>query len=193
VRPTATDMRGTTMFDDPQLQVFFWVLVASVLFFVFSILAGVDAYGDADVVQTPDGGDGHAAVSWNILSFRNLFLFGIGFGAVGFLSTKAGYGVATSVAGGIAAGAVIAAIGVWFFRLISSQESNTVTDPAELVGRKASVTTAIPAAGLGEVLAVNEHGTQVSLFAQSNGTAILGGTRVVIVAAAGDRVTVRPE
>src|SRR5215831_2953149 len=152
-------------------SVFFWIMVGSMMFFAVSMIFGFDGSGDADVAGAGhvfSGGDGAAsdgghAVSWNVFSLRNLFLFGSGFGAVGFLAMINGYGVKTAASGGLAAGVLIAGVGMWFFRLIASQESNTVTDLARLVGRRANVVSAIPVDGMGEIVTVNEYGTRVSV------------------------------
>lgn len=181
------------MFGNSGSQTFLWILLASVAFFLVTMAFGIDGGGDADTTGSDASPDGHAAISWDVFSLRNLFLFGIGFGAVGFLSVQMGYGEVTSLCGGLAAGFFMVALAVWFFRLISQQESNTITDPDALVGRPANVTTTIPANGFGEILTVNEHGTQVTLYAQSEGSVIESGKSVVILSVAGNHAIVQAE
>jgi hypothetical protein len=177
------------MFANSDSQTFLWILLASGGFFLATMMFGG---GDGDSASDP-GADGHGAISWDVFSLRNLALFGVGFGAVGFLSTQMGYGMFTSVCGGITSGVAMVALGIWFFRLISQQESNTMTDPDALVGRGANVTTTIPANGFGEIMTVNEHGTQVSLYAQSEGGAVEKGRSVVILSVAGKNAIVQAE
>ena len=111
------------------MLVFLSIGGASALFFVLSLFFG-DADADTDhgfdVHHDLDhgGADGHHGHSMsNIFSIRNLFLFGVGFGAVGAVARYYGFSMMVSSVFGTATGFVFAALGYFLFRALYAQQS----------------------------------------------------------------------
>jgi membrane protein implicated in regulation of membrane protease activity len=171
-----------------QMRGFFTLLVISVLFFVLSSHFGHDDGGgemDGDVgVTSGDNGP-------SLLSLRNLFLFGVGFGAAGSVATHLGYSLIVSSIIGVGFGAVVALIGFWFYRTISRQQATTNTDTRNLVGKKATVSTYIPQGRMGQIVTQDEHGGTVYLNARTEADHDIDqGAQVVITEASGGMVIV---
>jgi membrane protein implicated in regulation of membrane protease activity len=169
-----------------QMGGFFTLLMASLLCFVLSSAFGHgDDGGDAgDGISTGDNGP-------SVLSLRNLFLFGIGFGAAGSVATHLGYPLVISSVCGVVFGVSIALAGFWFYRTISRQQATTNTDTRNLVGKKATVSAHISQGRMGQIVTQDEHGGTVYLSALSSGAHdISQGTQVVITEASGGTVTV---
>lgn len=171
-----------------QMGGFFTLLIASVLFFVLSSHFGHDD-GGGDT-----GGDGGITSGDNgpsLLSLRNLFLFGVGFGAAGCVATHLGYSLIISSIFGVVFGAIVAFIGFWFYRAISRQQATTNTDTRNLVGKKATVSTHIPQGRMGQIVTQDEHGGTVYLNARTEADYDVDqGMQVVITEASGGTVTV---
>ena len=172
-----------------QIGIFLVILVACLVFFMLSAVFGGDTSGaDADVM----GGDHDGVVfTSNVLTIRNFFLFGVGFGASGVIATYLGSGGFAASIWGVGAGVVMVIVGVWFYSLVRRQESNTVANPAILVGKHAVVTTPIPDGGRGEIMTSNEFSATVHLAAQSPSGAVPTGTEVVVVSVVGNVATVQ--
>lgn len=163
------------------LGTFLIIGIVCVIGFVILSAFGHDDHGT-------DGGDG---LTSDILSLRNLLLFGTGFGAAGSLVTHLGFGPIWATAAGLLVGVVMVILTVLFFRSVRSQQSNSVTSLKDLAGKAGFVTSRIPEGGLGEISIRNVQGTQVHLCAQSQGGEILSGTQVEIVEIVGDRAIVK--
>ncbi len=173
-----------------------WLLFGSLVFLVISALMGdhhVEAGGDAGHGGMDSGGDTHHGVTTSeLFNFRNLALLCAGFSAACILARNAGYSEVVANLSGIGGGVVMAALGIWLFRIVRGQESNSITSNSALVDQVASVTTSIPEQGFGEITLRNEQGVAVSLTAKSNGIAINAGSAVKITAIAGNTATVSP-
>lgn len=161
-----------------------FLIIAVVCLLGFAVLS---AFGHDD--HGTDGGD---SVTSDILSLRNLLLFGTGFGAAGSLVTHLGYGPIWATVAGLLVGVVMVVLTVSFFRSVRSQQSNSVTSLIDLVGKTGVATSRIPEDGLGEISTRNAQGTQVHLCAQSQGGEIRSGMAIEIVNIVGDRAIVKP-
>lgn len=151
------------------------------LFMFFNVL------GDTDT--SVDVGDN---VVSEVLSLKNLLLFGIGFGALGGIATYLGAGPLLASGAGLLTGVGMVVLGVLFYRAVRGQQANSSTSLNNLIGKTAVVSTRIPVQGMGEITTQNEHGTQIHLTAQSESSEIQEGTVVIITAFAGSRAIVKP-
>lgn len=130
------------------------------------------------------------------LNLNGVLIFLLVFGVLGYL-LHTGQALSTLTAVLIAAlvGAVAAiAVNAALTRLfITSQAGELSPDSSRLAGRLATVSLAIRANGLGEVIYTGEAGARQSMGARSaDGSAIDAGTQVVIVESAQGLATVQP-
>ena len=107
------------------------------------------------------------------------FLGAFGFGA---LLLRSSYDVAAGVAvlGGAAGGVVLAAIALWVTRSLMHMATDDAVRTDDVVGKAATVVSAIPAGGLGEVSLV--HLGQRLKYSAHADTALPYGSEVVVVA-----------
>lgn len=165
----------------------------------FLMLLGVSALGiigasffghDGDI-ELSDGFS-HGDSGPSLLSVRNLFLFGLGFGSAGAIATHLGLSLVWSCVTGAVFGFVVALVGWWFYSTISRQQVSTNTNTRNLIGRQATVSTRIPVGQMGQVVTSDEHGSTVYLDARSSeeGASFAVGDPVNIVYAAGNQVRV---
>jgi membrane protein implicated in regulation of membrane protease activity len=139
-----------------------------------------------------DGGLGHDGdMTSDILNIRNLIIFGVGFGAAGFIAQRLGQNPFVSSFWGLGFGVVMIVAAATFYHNIRKQESNSLADHGTLVGKRASVTTTIPESGYGEVSTANAFGAAVNLTAQSQDGAHMAGSIVEIVTVVGNTATVK--
>lgn len=170
-----------------------WLLAGSLVFLIVSVFIGdhhVEAGGDVSHEAGSGGGTHHGVTTSELFNFRNLALLAAGFSAASIIARNADYGTLGTNAAGIAGALVMFALGVWLFRVVRRQESNSITSNADLTGKTATVTTSIPAQGFGEITLRNAQGVSVSLNAKSRGSAIPAGSEVNITAVAGNIATV---
>lgn len=172
-----------------------WILFGSLVFIGVSAFLGdhhVEIGGDIGHGGVGFGGDTHHGVTtWEIFNFRNLALLAAGFSAASIIARNADVGEFGTNLAGLGGAIVMLAVGVWLFRVIRRQESNSITSTADLVGKAASVTVGIPQHGLGEISVLNAQGVTTSLSAKTKGEEIIPvGTEVKIVAVAGNTATV---
>lgn len=168
-----------------QMMGFMLVLGTSVFVLVIMSFFGHD---DIEVSHGLTDGD-HGP---SLLSVRNLFLFAAGFGAAGGIATHLGYAVVPACLWGGLSGVVTALLGWLFYRTISNQQSSTNTNTRSLIGRRATVSTHIPAGQVGQVVTTDPHGSTIYLDARSSeeGQVFAEGEAVRITDAAGNLVRV---
>jgi membrane protein implicated in regulation of membrane protease activity len=154
-------------------------------------ILGASLFGHDGDVELSDGLS-HGDSGPSLLSLRNLFLFGLGFGAAGAIATHLGMSLVFSCIVGAISGMVIAFVGWLFYRTISKQQASTNTDTRNLIGSRATVSTRIPAGRMGQVVATDEHGSTVYLDARSSeeDRSFTEGETVFIAEAAGNLVRV---
>lgn len=170
-----------------------WILFGSLVFIVASAFMGdhqVDTSGDIGHSGFDSGGDIHQGVTTSeLFSPRNLALLAAGFSAASIIARNMGYGEFGTNIAGLCGAVAMVAFGIWLFRFIRSQESNTTTSSTDLVGKTAVVTTSIPEGGFGEITLQNARGTSTSMSAKSQ-TRISAGSSVRIAAVSGNIATV---
>ena len=190
------------------MLIFAAICIGCALFFIVSmILGGGDADSDfrgADLGHEGLEGGGDVAHSGGdvsqhdvtgipkVFSIRVIMLFGMGFGAIGAITRYAGASMAYSSLYGFLSGIVFGAVGYFFFRMIFHQQASTPMISGSLAGTTAEVITAIPANGLGQVLASDNYGRNIYLAARSeDGLAIPAITSVTIISFSGSTVIVK--
>lgn len=117
--------------------------------FVFLLAGSIlgDLFEHGDFGHDADGHGGGPS----ILSSRVLSVFVTAFGAFGAIGTHLGYGVGPSTAMGFGGGLVFGAAIYLFASFLFSQQASSHVRLADLVGRTAEVSVAIPKGGLGQV------------------------------------------
>jgi membrane protein implicated in regulation of membrane protease activity len=93
---------------------------------------------------------------------------------------------------GVVAGALMAGIVYQFAKLLYSQQASSEIRMTQLIGRRAEVSIAIPAGGVGQV-SLSVAGERSEHIARASaGGALPRGTEVVITSLRGDSVVVAP-
>lgn len=172
-------------------NLFFWALIAGLVFFALSALFGgdgVDVHADTDSADVEHEG---AAVASQVITVRNFFLFMVGFGAAGLVAQSFGYDAFRASGFGIAGGIVLGILGFLFFRMLKRSQGNSMAYPQKLAGRKGTVTLAIPEGGAGEISMSNEFGTRISMMARSQEGSIAEGSAIEVVTVTGSSATVK--
>jgi hypothetical protein len=129
------------------LSVFIAVCAMGFLFLLFSFLFGefFEEFS-ADHGADHDLGDGPG-----VFSLRTLSIFITGLGGLGAIASLRGAGAAVSASVGLAGGVALAGAVYGFARYLYRQQSSSHVTAEELINRRAEVTVAIPAGGLGQV------------------------------------------
>jgi membrane protein implicated in regulation of membrane protease activity len=130
-------------------------------------IIGASLFGHDGDVELSDGLS-HGDSGPSLLSLRNLFLFGLGFGAAGAIATHLGMSLVMSCVFGGVSGLMTSLLGWLFYRTISKQQASTNTNTRSLIGSRATVSTRIPSGRMGQVVATDEHGSTVYLDARSS-------------------------
>jgi len=154
-------------------------------FFLGEIFEHVDLGGhDADA-----HGDMHGV---SFFSTRVLSVFVTAFGGFGAIGIHLGYRIELATILGLAGGFFFGGIIYFFARFLYSQQASSDVRVAELVGRMAEVSVAIPKGGVGQVrCGLGE--TMIEKIAKSrDGEEISIHTPVTIEAIIGETVLVRP-
>jgi membrane protein implicated in regulation of membrane protease activity len=170
------------------LSVFIAVGAMGFLFLLVSFLFGEffeEFNADHDADHDLGGGPG-------VFSLRTLSIFTTGLGGLGAIAALRGAGAAVSAVVGLAGGVALAGAVYVFARFLYRQQSSSHVTTEELINRRAEVTVAISAGGLGQVrLLVGE--TMVEKIARSrDGEAIPAGVAVRIDDVAGETAAVSP-
>ncbi|HEY6402691.1 MAG TPA: hypothetical protein VI479_14840 [Blastocatellia bacterium] len=170
------------------LSVFIAVGAMGFLFLLCSFLFGefFEEF-NADHGADHDLGDGPG-----VFSLRTLSIFITGLGGLGAIAALRGAGAAVSASVGLAGGAALAGAVYSFARYLYQQQSSSHVTAEELINRRAEVTVAIPAGGLGQVRCLVGE-TMVEKIARSrDGDAIPTGVAVRIDEVAGETAIVSP-
>ncbi|HEX5082768.1 MAG TPA: NfeD family protein, partial [Blastocatellia bacterium] len=114
-----------------------------------------------------------------------------GLGGLGAIAELRGAGAAVSASVGLAGGVALAGAVYVFARYLYRQQSSSHVTAEELIGRRAEVTVAIPAGGVGQARCVVGE-TMVEKIARSRGDGIPTGAAVRIEEVAGEMVIVSP-
>jgi hypothetical protein len=125
-------------------------------------------------------------------SVRGIAVFVTAFGGVGAIGTYRGYGVFASSGFGFISGIAVATIVYFFARFLYGQQATSTTTSADLVGRTAQVSVAIPENGVGQVRCLVGE-IMVDKIARSRaGNAIAYSSLVKIEEIVGESVIVSP-
>lgn len=125
-------------------------------------------------------------------SVRGIAVFVTAFGGVGAIGTYRGYGVFASSGFGFISGIAVATIVYVFARFLYGQQATSTTTSADLVGRTAQVSVAIPENGVGQIRCLVGE-IMVDKIARSRaGNAIAYSSLVKIEEIVGESVIVSP-
>ncbi len=177
-----------------QLSTYLAIAGGCALFYVLSLLGGghhdlshdVGGHGDHSHDGHHDGDNPIKA----FFSVRSILLFGLGFGAIGAIGTVLGLSFVLIQMLGVGSGIFFAWVGIKLFQFLYNQDATTSNNMLELEGVIGRITTAVPQAGVGEVLIRNSRGEMQFLRARSeSGESIASDQNVEVVSvAAGDLV-----
>ena len=171
------------------LGVFLAIASIGFVFLVISLLFG-EVFDHFEFVHDLGADLGHGGPGF--FSVQGIAVFITTFGAVGAIGTYLGYGVLSSSGFGFASGIVLAALVYFFASFLYAQQASSTITSAELVGRTAQVSVAIPDNGVGQVRCLIGE-TMVDKIARSrSGGAIAHNSVVRIEELAGESVIVSP-
>ncbi|HEX5080542.1 MAG TPA: hypothetical protein VFY40_00750 [Blastocatellia bacterium] len=129
------------------LSAFIGVGALGFLFLLFSFLFG-EFFDEVDI---DDGADPDLGAAPSVFSLRTLAVFITGLGGLGAIAELRGAGAAVSAIVGLIGGVALAGAVYGFGRYLYMQQSSSHVTAGDLIGRRAEVTVAIPAGGVGQV------------------------------------------
>jgi membrane protein implicated in regulation of membrane protease activity len=139
-----------------------------------------------------DHGDAHDAGGPSLFSARIMAAFLTAFGVGGVVARYYNLSHPAASGVGVAAGIVMSGIVYQFAKVLYSQQASSDVRMADLVGRSAEVSVAIPEGGVGQI-ALTFHGERSEHIARSHdGRPVFRGAEVVITGLRGDSVVVAP-
>ena len=168
------------------LLIYLSITAGSGLFFIASLLGGdVDGHDGVDHDVGHDshdnGGSEDKGSLKEFVSIRNFFLFLVGFGGAGSISTVLGGGILLSLIISSLSGSVISYTGFRALRFVSRRQLNTTNSITVYHGERGRVTVSIPIGGTGEVKAFDGFGRSDFFMARStNGQGIPFDSKVLI-------------
>jgi hypothetical protein len=170
------------------LSVFTAVGALGFLFLLFSFLFG-EFFEELDF---DEGVDQDLSDGPSVFSLRTLSIFITGLGGVGAIAELRGAGVVISASVGLIGGLALAGAVYGFTLYLYRQESSSHVTMDELIGRRAEVTVAIPAGGVGQARCLAGE-TMVEKIARSHdGGAIPLNASVRVDEVAGEVIVVSP-
>lgn len=166
-------------------SVFLGIAAVGFLFLLLSLVFGdLFDHGDADH-GLDHGPEGPAFMSPRVIS-----VFVTAFGGFGAIGTYAGLGVLPSSMLGLAGGFLFGGLVYLFARFLYGQQASSTITTAELVGRTAEVTVAIPPSGAGQVRCLVGESMVEKIARTRDGEAVPHNTLVRIEEIVGDSVIV---
>ena len=180
-----------------QLAIFVTIAIVFLIILVGSLVIGEIAehgfeigHDLVEMVSGQEGADGPAFSGPSPFGLRVISAFGTSFGASGAIATYLHANVVAASLIGVAFGFSTGLIAYQFARFLYAQQSGDVFEIANLAGKTAEVSVAIPGSGAGEVTCI-VGGESRSFFARSrDGISIDRGTRVSILEATSEGVVV---
>lgn len=158
------------------------------------LLVGEVFGGGGDL--THDIGDGHGDADHgggtSVFSTRIMAAFLTAFGVGGIIGRYYELSHPASSGIGVVCGVVMSGIVYQFAKLLYSQQASSELHMTGLVGTVAEVSVAIPADGLGQIVATAGGERSEHIARSADQTAIARGTSVIVTAIGGDAVTVAP-
>ena len=123
-------------------------------------------------------------------SMRVISLFLVGFGAMGAIGDRRGWGYMVSSVAGILAGLGVGLSGWQFIKLLLRQQGSSTVSSEDLVGKTGKVITAIPFSGIGEISVVVKGQLLHFMAREIGGDAIEAGLEVFVVESGDEVLTV---
>lgn len=158
------------------------------MLFVGEIFGADHEIGAHDV--SIDHGDADSGGGPSIFSARIMAAFLTAFGVGGVVGRYYGLSHVAASGAGVVAGIVMSGIVFQFAKVLYSQQASSGIRMADLVGRSAEVSVAIPDGGVGQI-ALSFAGERSEHIARSaDGRGLGRGAEVVITAVRGDAVVV---
>jgi len=158
----------------------------------FGVLLVSLIFGELFDFMSHDGDFDHGGGP-SFLSSRVLSVLVTSFGALGAIGVNSGMSIPAASGMGFVGGVGCAALVYWFARFLFSQQATTMTTSADLVGHKARVLVAIPAAGVGQVRCQTGDEIVDKIARSESGEAIPENAIVTIGQVLGEIVIVQPE
>ena len=169
------------------LSIFLGIAAVGFLFLLISLVFG-EIFDHFDLGHGLDHDLGHGGPGF--LSTRGIAVFITAFGGFGAIGIYRGYGVFPSSLFGFAGGVVLATLVFFFARFLYGQQASSAIVSADLIGRTAQVSVAIPENGVGQVRCLIGE-SMVDKIAQSkDGQAIAFNSVVKIDELVGESVIV---
>ena len=171
------------------LSVFLGIAAVGFLFLLISLIFG-GIFDHFDLGHGIDHDLGHGGPGF--LSTRGIAVFITSFGGFGAIGIYSGYGVAPSSFAGFVGGMVMLTLVFFFARFLYGQQASSAVITADLVGRTAQVSVAIPENGIGQVRCLISESIVDKLARSHDGQAIAFGAAVKIDEIMGEAVIVSP-
>lgn len=169
--------------------IFLAIAAVGFLFLMFSFVFG-EIFGHGDLGgHDADVHGGMHGVSF--FSTRVLSVFVTAFGGFGAIGVHLGYRTEISTAIGLVGGVVFGGIIYLFASFLYSQQASSNVRVAELIGRSAQVSVAIPKGGLGQVRCSMGENVIEKLARAEDGGEISANTSVRIESIVGETLLVR--
>ena len=171
------------------LGVFLGIAAVGFLFLLISLVFG-EIFGHFEFAHDIGHDIGHGGPGF--FSARGMAVFITAFGGCGAIGTYEGYGVFPSSFFGFGGGIAMATVVYFFARFLYGQQASSTTTSADLLGRTALVSVAIPQNGIGQIRCLIGE-TMVDKIARSrDGNSIATNAAVKIEEVLGESVIVSP-
>ncbi|MBU0534668.1 MAG: NfeD family protein [Patescibacteria group bacterium] len=179
--------------------IFAGLMILGGSFFVFSLLLGGVGDSLGDMFHGLDSALESIGLDLIPDSFEHgsggagcitILAFITGFGAAGLVASLFGANALICVLAGILFGVIVGGIYAGITKLIMSQQSNSSTTDADIVGKTAHITVEIPKGGVGQVMLTTQGGTRPYPACCVNNQAVVRGQSVKVISVEGGRLYV---
>lgn len=172
------------------ITIFLGIAGVGFLFLLISLVFGevFDFFGDFDHDWDHDLGHGGPG----FFSSRVLSVFITAFGGIGAIAVSRGYTIFASSLMGFGGGVLLATPVYFFARFLFSQQASSMVQVADLVGRTAQVTVAIPAGNVGQIRCLLGNEVIEKTARSRDGSAIPFNALVRVEELIGESVIVSP-
>jgi len=171
------------------LSVFLGIAAVGFLFLLISLIFG-GIFDHFDLGHGIDHDLGHGGPGF--LSTRGIAVFITSFGGFGAIGILSGYSAAPSSFAGFVGGLVMVTLVYFFARFLYGQQASSAVITADLVGRTAQVSVAIPTNGIGQVRCLMGESVVDKIARSRDGQAIAFSAVVKIEEIMGEAVIVSP-
>ena len=171
------------------LGVFLVIALIGFVFLVISLVFG-EVFEHFEFAHDLGHDLGHGGPS--VFSVQGIAVFITTFGAVGAIGTYLGYSVLPSSGFGFVSGIVLSALVYFFASFLYGQQASSTTTTADLVGRTAQVSVAIPENGVGQVRCLIGESMVDKIARSRHGAAIGLNSAVKVEEVLGESVVVSP-